>query len=99
IPQLIDRLLASAAYGERWGRHWLDVSGYADSDGYTDKDPERANAWKFRDYVIRSLNDDKPFNEFVREQLAGDEIAAQEKLNADAPTPQLRARYADLLTA
>jgi hypothetical protein len=96
---LVDRLLASAAYGERWGRHWLDVAGYADSDGYTDKDTERAHAWKFRDYVIRSLNDDKPFNEFVREQLAGDEIAEQQKLNANSPTPQERDRYAELLTA
>nr|ACO70936.1 hypothetical protein [uncultured Verrucomicrobiota bacterium] len=99
IQDLVSRLLASTAYGERWGRHWLDVAGYADSDGYTEKDPERAHAWKFRDYVIRSLNDDKPFNQFVREQLAGDEIAAAEKLNADAPTPQQRERYADLLTA
>jgi hypothetical protein len=99
IEQLIARLLASPAYGERWGRHWLDVAGYADSDGYTEKDPERANAWRFRDYVIRSLNDDKPFDQFVREQLAGDEIAAQEELNVNSPTSQERARYAELLTA
>lgn len=96
---LVDRLLASPAYGERWGRHWLDVAGYADSDGYTEQDPERAHAWKFRDYVIRSLNDDKPFDQFVREQLAGDEIAAEQGLNANSPTPQQRERYAELLTA
>lgn len=99
IQELITRLLASPAYGERWGRHWLDVSGYADSDGYTEKDPERAHAWKFRDYVIRALNDDKPFDQFVREQLAGDEIAAELGLDANSPTPQERARYAELLTA
>ena len=72
--KLLDRLLASPHYGERWGRHWLDVAGYADSDGYTDTDTERKWAWKYRDYVIRSLNADKPFNEFIVEQLAGDEL-------------------------
>ncbi len=72
--RLIDRLLASPRYGERWGRHWLDVAGYADSDGYTDEDPVRTWAFKYRDYVIRSLNNDKPFNEFLVEQLAGDEL-------------------------
>ncbi|KAF0178707.1 MAG: hypothetical protein FD161_1751 [Limisphaerales bacterium] len=72
--KLLDRLLASPHYGERWGRHWLDIAGYADSDGYTDTDTERKWAWKFRDYVIRSLNADKPFNEFIVEQLAGDEL-------------------------
>jgi mono/diheme cytochrome c family protein len=72
--RLIDRLLASPRYGERWGRHWLDVAGYADSDGYTDEDTVRAWAFKYRDYVIRSFNADKPFNEFLVEQLAGDEL-------------------------
>ena len=71
---LIERLLASPAYGERWGRHWLDVAGYADSEGYSPEDPVRANAWKYRDYVIRSFNADKPFNQFIVEQLAGDEL-------------------------
>jgi cytochrome c553 len=71
---LIERLLSKPAYGERWGRHWLDIAGYADSDGYTDKDLERAWAWKYRDYVIAALNKDKPFDQFVREQLAGDEM-------------------------
>lgn len=74
FERLIDRLLASPRYGERWGRHWLDVAGYADSDGYTDEDPVRAWAFKYRDYVIRSLNNDKPFDEFLVEQLAGDEL-------------------------
>jgi hypothetical protein len=97
--ELIDRLLASAAYGERWARHWLDVAGYADSDGVTEKDLERKYAWKYRDYVIASLNKDKPFNEFVQEQLAGDEIAHQLGLHADSPTDQEKARYAELLTA
>jgi len=72
--RLVDRLLASPHYGESWGRHWLDVAGYADSEGYTDADPARPWAYKYRDYVIRSLNADKPFDEFIREQLAGDEM-------------------------
>jgi hypothetical protein len=73
--KLIDRLLNSPHYGERWGRHWLDVAGYADSDGYSDADPPRAYAYKYRDYVIRSFNSDKPFDQFITEQLAGDELA------------------------
>lgn len=73
--KLIDRLLASPHYGERWGRHWLDVAGYADSDGYSDADPPRAYAYKYRDYVIRSFNEGKPFDRFITEQLAGDELA------------------------
>ncbi|MEQ2008615.1 MAG: PSD1 and planctomycete cytochrome C domain-containing protein, partial [Limisphaerales bacterium] len=72
--KLLDRLLASPHYGERWGRHWLDIAGYADSDGYTDTDSVRLWAWQYRDYVIRSLNADKPFNQFIVEQLAGDEL-------------------------
>lgn len=82
----IERLLARPAYGERWGRHWLDIAGYADSDGYTDKDLERKWAFKYRDYVIQSLNKDKPFDQFVREQLAGDEMVPQphKNLNAEA---------------
>jgi mono/diheme cytochrome c family protein len=72
--RLIDGLLASPHYGERWGRHWLDVAGYADSEGYTAADPARKFAYKYRDYVIRSLNADKPFNQFIQEQLAGDEM-------------------------
>ncbi len=72
--RLIDRLLASPRYGERWGRHWLDVAGYADSEGYTQEDSVRAYAYKYRDYVIRSLNADVPFDQFIREQIAGDEM-------------------------
>jgi len=76
-PKLIDRLLASERYGEQWGRHWLDVVRYADSSGYSN-DFERPNAWRYRDYVIRAFNDDKPYDQFVREQLAGDEMDADD---------------------
>jgi hypothetical protein len=69
--RLVDRLLESPHYGERWARHWLDVVKYADTCGY-DKDKLRPNAWPYRDYVIRSFNDDKPYARFVQEQLAGD---------------------------
>ena len=72
---LVERLLASKSYGERWARHWLDVVGYADSNGYAEADSVRPQAWRFRDYVIRSLNDDKPWDQFIQEQLAGDELA------------------------
>ncbi len=74
--QMVESLLQSKHYGERWARHWLDVAGYADSDGFTVNDPERPWAWKYRDYVIRSFNDDKPFDRFITEQLAGDELAS-----------------------
>ncbi len=70
----VDRLLASPHYGERWGRHWLDVAGYADSDGNGSDDTPRQFAYKYRDYVIRSLNADKPLDQFLVEQLAGDEL-------------------------
>jgi hypothetical protein len=69
--RLVDRLLESPRYGERWGRHWLDVVRYADTCGY-DKDKLRPNAWPYRDYVIRSFNEDKPYARFVQEQIAGD---------------------------
>ena len=69
----IDRLLASPHYGERWGRHWLDVARYADSDGY-EQDVDRANAWRYRDYVVNAFNSDKPYDRFITEQLAGDEL-------------------------
>ncbi|MEZ5400736.1 MAG: PSD1 and planctomycete cytochrome C domain-containing protein [Bryobacteraceae bacterium] len=71
--RLIDRLLASPNYGERWGRHWLDVARYADSNGY-EHDFDRPNAWRYRDYVIRAFNKDTPYNRFLEEQLAGDEL-------------------------
>ena len=71
--RLVHHLLASDGYGERWARHWLDVVHYADTHGY-DKDKLRPNAWPYRDYVIRSLNADKPYERFVREQIAGDAL-------------------------
>ncbi|WP_425614021.1 PSD1 and planctomycete cytochrome C domain-containing protein [Anatilimnocola sp. NA78] len=70
---LVERLLASPHYGERMAQHWLDVVRYADSSGFAN-DYERGNAWRYRDYVVRSFNDDKPYDQFVREQIAGDEI-------------------------
>ncbi len=70
---LVDRLLASPHYGERMAQHWLDVTRYADSSGFAN-DYERGNAWRYRDYVVRSFNEDKPYDQFVREQIAGDEI-------------------------
>ncbi len=70
--RVVDRLLASPHYGERWGRHWLDLARYADSNGY-EHDEVRPDAWRYRDYVIRALNADKPYDRFVTEQLAGDE--------------------------
>src|SRR5437667_129606 len=90
--KLIDRLLDSPHYGERWGRHWLDVAGYADSDGYSDADPPRGYAYKYRDYVIRSFNADKPFDRFITEQLAGDELAhaTQDNPKGALADPQLR---------
>jgi mono/diheme cytochrome c family protein len=71
--RVIDSLLASPRYGEQWGRHWLDVVRYADTSGYSN-DYERSNAWRYRDYVIRSFNADKPYDRFVIEQIAGDEL-------------------------
>ncbi|MFQ5730701.1 MAG: PSD1 and planctomycete cytochrome C domain-containing protein [Planctomycetaceae bacterium] len=79
--RLVDRLLSSPRYGERWGRHWLDVAGYADSEGYTNADTVRKWSYKYRDYVIRAINGDKPFDAFVREQLAGDELVPQPHRN------------------
>lgn len=71
--RLVDRLLSSTRYGERWGRHWLDVVRYADSDGFK-QDDTRPNMWRYRDWVIESLNKDKPYDRFVREQIAADEL-------------------------
>ena len=90
--QLIDRLLASPNYGERWGRHWLDVTGYADSEGYTERDAERGWAWRYRDYVVRALNNDMPWDRFVQEQLAGDEMVSP-------PYADLAPEQVDKLTA
>ena len=71
--KVVDRLLVSPRYGERWGRHWLDLARYADSDGFK-ADHTRPNIWRYRDYVIQSFNSDKPYDRFIREQIAGDEI-------------------------
>ncbi len=74
--RLVDQMLASPRYGERWGRHWLDVIRFAETNGF-ETNRERTSAWHFRDYVIRALNEDKPYNQFVREQLAGDALDVQ----------------------
>ncbi|MDA1274906.1 MAG: DUF1549 and DUF1553 domain-containing protein [Verrucomicrobia bacterium] len=73
FERVVDRLLSSPHYGERWARHWLDLARYAESEGFK-ADETRPNAWRYRDYVIRSLNDDKPYDRFVKEQIAGDEL-------------------------
>ena len=86
--RMVERYLASPRYGERWGKFWLDAAGYADSNGYFNADSDRPLAWRYRDYVIASLNADKPYDRFVREQLAGDELAGY---RPGAPfTPELR---------
>ena len=72
---LIERLLEAPEYGERWARHWLDVAGHIDTEGFGEYAPRRQNAWRYRDYVIRAFNRDKPFDEFLTEQIAGDELA------------------------
>lgn len=90
--RLVDTLLNSPHYGERWGRHWLDVAGYADSEGFSEADPERDSAFRFRDYVIRSINADKPFDQFIVEQLAGDELVT-------GPLSNLEPEAVDKLTA
>src|SRR5207253_1167465 len=71
--KVVDRLLASPQYGERWARHWLDVARYAESNGY-ERDGAKPSAWRYRDYVIHAFNQDKPYDRFVTEQLAGDEV-------------------------
>jgi hypothetical protein len=70
---LVEELLASPHYGERWGRHWLDLVRYAETNGY-ERDATKPSAWRYRDYVIRSFNEDKPYDRFIQEQLAGDEL-------------------------
>ncbi len=84
---MIDELLESPHYGERWGRYWLDVAGYADSEGGLSSDPLRAVAWKYRDYVINAFNADKPYDEFLTEQMAGDELL--DSSNADTVTEEM----------
>ena len=91
--KLIDRLLASPRYGERWGKLWLDASGYSDSNGYFNADTNRPLAYRYRDYIIHAFNTDRPLDQIVREQLAGDELAgARNGINTTAAT-------IDLLTA
>jgi hypothetical protein len=102
--RLIDKLLASPHYGEKWARHWLDLVRFAETNSY-ERDNPKPNAWRFRDYVIRSFNEDKPFDRFVREQLAGDELAPSDPdaliatgyyrlgIWDDEPSDPLQARY------
>jgi hypothetical protein len=85
--KLVEFYLDSPHYGERWGRYWLDLCGYADSEGKRSADPIRSHAWRYRDYVVRSLNEDKPYNRFLLEQLAGDELFDYE--SADAVTSEM----------
>ncbi len=77
--KLVERLLASPHYGEKWGRYWLDLVGFAETNGY-ERDGNKPNAWRYRDYVIRAFNQDKPYDQFLKEQLAGDQF--------DKPTPE-----------
>ncbi len=85
--KVVDRLLASPHYGERWGRHWLDLARYADSGGY-EFDYDRPHAWRYRDYVIKSFNEDKPYNRFIVEQLAADQLVeGVAKSNPDIADP------------
>ena len=92
FAKVVDRLLASPHYGERWGRHWLDVVRYADTAGETADYPV-PHAWRYRNYVIDAFNGDKPYDQFLHEQIAGDILASQ--LPTDAPPK----RYAELITA
>jgi hypothetical protein len=105
--KLIDKLLDTPQYGEKWGRHWLDVVRYAETNGY-ERDGPKPFAWRFRDYVIKSFNDDKPYDQFVREQLAGDELPGHNPdaviatgfyrlgLWDDEPADPLQARFDEL---
>ena len=105
-PRLVDSLLASPHFGEQWARHWLDLVRFAETNSF-ERDGLKPNAWRYRDYVIRSFNDDKPYDQFVREQLAGDELdqVTDESMIAtgyyrlgtwdDEPADPLQARYDD----
>ena len=93
--KLVDGLLASKHYGERWGQHWLDLAGYSDSEGFGQDDGVRPYAWRYRDYVIRSLNADKPYTQFLTEQIAGDEMSDDwKKLKGGAADQQTIDRLA-----
>jgi hypothetical protein len=83
---MVERYLESPRYGERWGKYWLDAAGYADSNGYFNADTDRPLAYRYRDYVVRSINSDKPWDQFVREQLAGDELAGYKPGTDITPT-------------
>jgi mono/diheme cytochrome c family protein len=85
--RMIDTLLASPHYGERWGLYWLNAAGYSDSEGIIDEDLVRPHAWRYRDYVIRALNQDKPYDQFLMEQIAGDELVDYK--SAKQVTPEL----------
>ncbi len=87
--RVVDRLLASPRYGERWGQHWLDLAGYADSEGFGQDDGVRRYAWRYRDYVVRSLNADKPYDLFLKEQIAGDEMSDDWKKAKGVATPEM----------
>ena len=89
--RMVERLLSSSHYGERWGRYWLDLAGYSDSEGFGAHDRFRPFAWRYRDYVIRSFNRDKPYSQFLMEQIAGDELADYRK---EKVTPELIDRLA-----
>ena len=82
MDNVITDLLSRPGYGERWARHWLDLVRYAETNGY-ERDATKPHVWRYRDYVIRSLNEDKPFDRFVLEQLAGDELAGRQCRNPD----------------
>jgi hypothetical protein len=92
--RLVDRLLDSPRFGEHWARRWLDGAGYADSEGQADADVIRPNAWRYRDWVIRALNADKPYDQFLTEQIAGDEL-----FDYKAKTPPLGPKDRELLVA
>jgi mono/diheme cytochrome c family protein len=83
--RMVDRLLDSPHYGERWAQFWLNAAGYSDSEGSIDEDRIRSNAWRYRDYVIRSLNADKPYDQFLTEQIAGDELVSYKRAKEITP--------------
>src|SRR5262245_52002805 len=90
--KVLDLLLDSPHYGEKWGRHWLDVVRYAETNGY-ERDGPKPFAWRYRDYVIKSFNDDKPFDQFIREQIAGDEMRSTEAHGPDSRDPIIATGY------